>query len=259
MKRYSGADPSDSTTSQTVTLTGVESQPETPGVSRGIDESGNDVYFDPRTPITYILGQASLIALAVGISQLAHTPNFGCGPVVQFNGVSLWQGTLYTIPLGLMAALPEVLKLEDKFPALKDVTNATLRSVLNLLGGQWKPVTALLVCLVLGAVAGLGEEMLFRGLLQYEMEHQWHLPGALAILLSSTVFGALHAVTPLYAALAGLASVYFGWIYLSTDCNLAVPIVCHALYDVGALMYAHWTISRMSVAEQENVQQWELS
>jgi membrane protease YdiL (CAAX protease family) len=217
----------------------------------------DDIYFDRNTPITYIIGQSTLILLAIIISAVAKTPNFGFGPNLQFTVESISQGLLCVIPLGILAVLPDLLKLEESFPALKSVTQATLRTVLTLLGGKWKPVTALAVCTLLGCAAGLGEEMLFRGLLQYELSSHWHLSNAVAILLSSILFGALHAVTPLYMILAGFASVYFGWIYASNEFNLAVPIVCHAIYDIGALLYAHWTVTRMSATEQDDLYSWE--
>lgn len=79
--------------------------------------------------------------------------------------------------------------------------------------------------------------MLFRGVVQYGLAAKVGTPGSL--MAASIIFGALHAVTPLYALLAGIASLYFGYLYLSFG-NLAVPIFAHALYDVGALYYAHW-------------------
>lgn len=79
--------------------------------------------------------------------------------------------------------------------------------------------------------------MLFRGILQYGIGEQFGNVAGVAV--ASIIFGALHAVTPLYAFLAWLASIYFGYLYLASG-NLAVPIFTHAIYDVGALLYAHW-------------------
>ena len=73
-----------------------------------------------------------------------------------------------------------------------------------------------------------------------------------ALAVSGAVFGLLHAVTPLYAILAGLASVFFGRLYVLSG-NLAVPIVCHAAYDVGALAWAHWTAAALSEREQDEI------
>jgi len=59
-------------------------------------------------------------------------------------------------------------------------------------------------------------------------------------------------VTPVYALLAGLASVFFGYLY-NVSQNLAVPIICHGVYDVGALMWAHWSVTDLSEEEQDEI------
>jgi len=165
---------------------------------------------------------------------------------------SIQSGAMATLPLFALAA---ILDLVEKYvPALEDVSKATQRSVLGLMGGARKPLIALGVSIGLGAAAGLGEEMLFRGVLQSELSHQ--IGELLALGSSALIFGALHAVTPLYALLAGVASLYFGELYIQYD-NLAVPIVCHGLYDVGALMAAHWSVSGMSEDDRIALANWE--
>jgi CAAX protease family protein len=82
--------------------------------------------------------------------------------------------------------------------------------------------------------AGLGEEMLFRGLLQAYLVH-W-LPIWPAIVIASVVFGLLHLITPTYAVLATLIGVYLGWLFVATD-NLLAVVVAHAVYDFLALFY----------------------
>ena len=106
----------------------------------------------------------------------------------------------------------------------------------------------------LGLAAGFGEEMLFRGVLQWELASRFGDTVALGI--TSIVFGLLHAVTPLYAIFAALASIYFGWLYQSAG-NLAIPIVTHAIYDVGALLWAHWSVTQMTIMEQQEIIDWE--
>jgi membrane protease YdiL (CAAX protease family) len=88
---------------------------------------------------------------------------------------------------------------------------------------------------VLSAIAGISEEVLFRGVIQPWMETAW---GATAgLLASNAIFGLLHAVTPLYAILAGLVGVYLG---LALDYgdqrNLLTPIFIHGVYDFLAFM-----------------------
>src|SRR5262249_11763239 len=82
--------------------------------------------------------------------------------------------------------------------------------------------------------AGLGEEMLFRGFLQAYLVQG--MPVWPAIAIASVVFGVLHLITPTYAVLATLISLYLGWLFVATDDLLAV-VVAHALYDFLALVY----------------------
>jgi uncharacterized protein len=83
-------------------------------------------------------------------------------------------------------------------------------------------------------LAGLGEEMLFRGAVQGSLQ-QW-LSLWLAVFISSVFFGLMHAITPTYALVAALIGVYFGVVWYWTD-NLLVVTVAHALYDFLALLY----------------------
>jgi membrane protease YdiL (CAAX protease family) len=207
--------------------------------------------FDIKTAFTLVVGQASLIAVATGIAALLGTPNYGLGPSIDLSPVAIRDGILWTAPLGVSALLLD--KVEEQLPILKEVTKATQASVLGFMGGSFQPVLGLITAAGLGVAAGLGEEMLFRGVMQYELTSR--VGDGLALVATSVVFGALHAVTPLYAMLASLASVFFGWLYLSTG-NLVIAISCHAFYDLVALMYAHWQVSHMTAEEQEDLLNW---
>jgi membrane protease YdiL (CAAX protease family) len=210
-----------------------------------------DPLYDSRTTVALIGGQSLLIVCAAVAALILRTPNFGLGSGISFDEEALTQGALYAIPLFVLAYLLDT--VEDRFPALQDVTKATQRSVIALLGGTFKPILALVTSVALGLVAGFGEEMLFRGVLQYELAIRFG--NILAIGASSLVFGAVHAVTPLYALLATLASIFFGLLYQGYD-NLAVPISTHTVYDIGALLWAHWTVTQMSAEEQEELVNW---
>jgi membrane protease YdiL (CAAX protease family) len=89
--------------------------------------------------------------------------------------------------------------------------------------------------LYLALLAGVSEELLFRGALQPWLET---LQGrAFGLVASSLLFGLAHWVTPVYALLAALTGLYLG---LSLDFggarNLLVPILIHALYDFIAFL-----------------------
>ncbi len=86
----------------------------------------------------------------------------------------------------------------------------------------------------ISTLAGLGEEMVFRGVLQPALAG-WLGPwGALAA--ASVLFGAVHAVSLTYAVLATLMGAYLGWLWMSGG-NLLTPVIVHGLYDLAVLLY----------------------
>ncbi|HEY2827032.1 MAG TPA: CPBP family intramembrane glutamic endopeptidase [Pirellulales bacterium] len=92
---------------------------------------------------------------------------------------------------------------------------------------------------LISAVAGIGEELLFRGVLQ-PLLIGW-LGIAAGLIIASTVFGLLHAVTVTYAVLATAVGAYLGWLALTTG-NLLVPMIAHGLYDFVASVYLIHTV-----------------
>jgi hypothetical protein len=87
---------------------------------------------------------------------------------------------------------------------------------------------------LIALLAGIGEEGVFRGILQEGLS--WKLPMPVAVAAASVVFGMLHFITPAYALLAGIMGAYLGALYALSG-NLLVPITVHALYDFIALLY----------------------
>jgi membrane protease YdiL (CAAX protease family) len=85
---------------------------------------------------------------------------------------------------------------------------------------------------LLSLMAGIGEEALFRGVIQAGLADR--LPAPASVGIAALLFGAAHWLTPSYAVIAGLIGAYLGVLFLVTD-NLLVPIVTHTLYDVVAL------------------------
>jgi membrane protease YdiL (CAAX protease family) len=87
---------------------------------------------------------------------------------------------------------------------------------------------------LISLVAGVGEEALFRGVIQMGLANSLGPWGA--IVVTAMLFGLVHFITPTYAVLAGLIGVYFGWLMTASE-NLLLPIVVHVLYDFLALTY----------------------
>ena len=93
---------------------------------------------------------------------------------------------------------------------------------------------------VIAALAGIGEELFFRGLIQLGLSAGLGLNVWLAILIASLIFGLAHAVTQTYFLLAFIISIYFGFLFHYTG-NLFVPIAIHALYDLFVFLYIRFT------------------
>ena len=86
--------------------------------------------------------------------------------------------------------------------------------------------------LILAVLAGIGEELLFRGFLQPFLAGRFGT--AAAVVGASLVFGLLHWITPSYAVFASILGVYLGLLVVLSG-NLVGAAVCHAVYDYVAL------------------------
>lgn len=83
-------------------------------------------------------------------------------------------------------------------------------------------------------LAGVGEELLFRGVLQDGLALKFGI--APALVTASLIFGLAHFITPAYFLIATAMGAYLGLIYHFTD-NLLIPVIVHALYDWIAIHY----------------------
>lgn len=135
--------------------------------------------------------------------------------------------------LAVLASLPLIvgLVLLTRYPV------GPLRQLKSLVQELLVPLfrnCTLLDFIVIAVLAGLGEEMLFRGVVQEAIGQRF---GAImGVLSASVLFGLAHSITQTYAMVAGLIGLYLGLLLFWTD-NLLVPIVTHALYDLFALGY----------------------
>lgn len=134
-------------------------------------------------------------------------------------------GLLMTLPLFLFNVI--LLKfLVVNFKAF-EVFTYLKNEVVGPLASKMTLVEIILVSLA----AGIGEELLFRGVL---------LP-YLGVTLSSLAFGAVHFVSfkkrfILPIIIYSVAGAYFCFIYYQTD-SLASPIVTHVVYDFLILFW----------------------
>lgn len=129
--------------------------------------------------------------------------------------------------LGAVAALPPVLFFlatlrwpVGPFRGLKRFCEEEFVPLLT--NSTWSDIALIAIS------AGVGEEMLFRGVFQSALVGS---TGWLAgLILASLLFGLLHPISTLYAAIGFAMGMYLGWLFLVTD-NLLTAMATHAVYD----------------------------
>jgi membrane protease YdiL (CAAX protease family) len=158
--------------------------------------------------------------LAYAIGALAGVPPFGR---FRLEAAAVGYGAAATLPL--LGLLRWCLRTEWE----------PMRRLLGLIDKQLAPYLTGATAggiVLLSLLDGVGEEVLFRGVIQEGLAER--LPAWLAVGIGAILFGAAHWLTTTYAVFAALIGAYLGILFLMTG-NLLVPTVTHALYDVAAL------------------------
>ena len=160
-----------------------------------------------------IVFEGSLVGLATALGWWLDV-----APLTRFtwDRTGLIGGLAATVPMfGLFA-------VAYRFPAgpMRRIKQFLLEALgPSLIACRWYDL------LLVALVAGIGEELLFRGVLQPK----------LGIWGSNILFGLVHLITPAYAVTAGLIGAYLGWL-LDASGNLLAPILAHGLYDFLAFL-----------------------
>lgn len=159
---------------------------------------------------------ALLLALPLGLQPLSA---FEVSPGVLFTGV------IATVPL-VIALAACAWAGAAWFREIERLARPLIESVFRGRG----------VAAVIGvsALAGIGEEMLFRGAMQAGLTAS--LGPWSGLLLASILFGLMHALSWAYFMLAAVMGLYLGGLYQMTG-NLLLPAIVHGLYDALAIGY----------------------
>jgi membrane protease YdiL (CAAX protease family) len=165
-------------------------------------------------------GEAGLLLLAWALSRWLEVSPL---QFIRFTAPALLWGALATVPLllGLVWMLGSEL--------------GPVRRLVALVVEQVGPLVSSCSTLELGclaAVAGLSEEVLFRGVIQVGLT-RW-LPLAAALVAASLIFGLVHSASRTYALFAGVMGLYLGALFWWQS-SLVPPIIAHGLYDFVAL------------------------
>jgi uncharacterized protein len=185
---------------------------------------------DPPPPRHFLVMavalEASLAVAAVGLGWL-----LGYAPAA----TARW--SLAAVGWGALAALPALAVfwfcVRSPIGPLREITRVVDEQLVPLFCGS-----TLLDLAAISVVAGVGEELLFRGLIQGGVADWIGPPRGVWVGLAagSILFGLVHPITRGYAVLAGLIGLYLGGLWLALG-NLLVPITTHATYDFTALVY----------------------
>ena len=167
--------------------------------------------------------ESALVLVAIFLGWIAEINPF---EFIIFSEQALTNGIMGTLPLCVIfLALNQI--TADSLQQIRQILQNTLGP--SLVKHHWADL------FVLAAIAGISEEILFRGLIQPWIENSWGMMAGL--LVSSLIFGLVHAATFLYFIMATAVSIYLG-LYLDYDGtrNLLTPIIIHGLYDFFAFV-----------------------
>ena len=171
------------------------------------------------------LFEGGLVGLAFGLDMLLPRPESARSLAQQLAAFDL-----RAFGWGMLATLPMIV-----FYVLAEKSNwGPLRRIREFLIEELGP--ALLMCrwydfVWIALLAGLGEELVFRGALQPRI----------GLIAASVLFGFVHSITPAYIVLAGAIGFFLGWVTQATG-NLWPAILAHGLYD----LFAFVMITRMA-------------
>jgi membrane protease YdiL (CAAX protease family) len=137
---------------------------------------------------------------------------------------AIW-GVAATIPLILMF----LGMLRWPIGPLRRIKDFCDSEVMPLLGSStWSEIA------LISLSAGVGEEMLFRGVLQAGISSWLGVYWGLG--LASLLFGLLHPISIAYMVIAAFLGVYLGAEFILGG-NLLLVIITHAVFDFAALAY----------------------
>ena len=171
--------------------------------------------------------EASLAVVAVALGWLLGTRPLD---TLTWEPAALAWGLAATLPLFV------VLWLMVRFPV--GPLGNLVKIVDELIVTMFDRATLLDMAMI-SLMAGIGEEFLFRGVVQAGLVRltgsQW-----IGLIGAGVLFGLIHSITRTYAVVAAVVGVYLGWLWMATG-NLLSPVVAHAVYDFGALWYLRRT------------------
>ena len=151
----------------------------------------------------------------------------GHNPLAQFAwiGKDAFWGAMAAVPMILLF----LLTLRWPIGPMRQIKAFCEEDFIPLLAGcSWSDMA------LIALSAGVGEEMLFRGVIQTSMV-VW-LGIGWGLFCASLLFGLLHPISLPYIVVAAVVGLYLGGAFLLTK-NLLTVMVTHSLYDFSLMAY----------------------
>jgi len=183
--------------------------------------------------------EGSLIFVAVVLGWIADINPF---EHMYFSENAVMYGLFGTLPLFLMFLAMEHMP----FPSVQTIRKVLIDTMApGLHRNHWADL------FILAVIAGVSEEVLFRGVIQPWMENLWGM--SVGLIASNILFGLVHAITPLYAVLATCVGIYLGlFLDYGGERNLLTPIVIHSVYDFLAFLAIMKTYRAKQIDKEDN-------
>lgn len=186
--------------------------------------------------------EGGLIVLALGLAWILGVrleEGLGWNP-----GAVLW-GIAATLPLCVLFGAA-YWKPVGAYRRVKDFLLESLGP--SLAACRWYEL------LLVAALAGIGEELLFRGVLQIWLERLEWCGYLTSLIISNIVFALCHAITLTYALLAFVMGLVLGLLMdAPKERSLLAPMLTHGLYDFFAfcVLAADWRSKHRPSLETE--------
>ncbi|NMT64259.1 CPBP family intramembrane metalloprotease [Marinobacter orientalis] len=167
---------------------------------------------------------ALLFQGGIGAVGLAAIVLFGIP--VHYHGVSIGTTVVWGVA-GSVATYGVIMMLTRLPGLLQDSLESQLEKLHRFACDYSWPVL-----IALAALAGAGEELLFRGAIQGWLAQ--HVHGSVAIVAASLLFGLVHYLSLIYFIVATGLGLVLGVAYALTD-SLVLVMIWHGVYDMIAL------------------------
>lgn len=194
--------------------------------------------FDTSFINTYLLAvifEGGLLILAI---ILGFISGFDFRTDIKVTFSSAMVGGLSTLPLLLIFIFLHRLN----FAPLNEI-----KEIVKIFIQKCFPEPSIIKIAFLSIIAGVSEELLFRGVIQEFLTAKLNYQAS--VIITNVVFGLCHLITPLYSILAALIGFYMSALLHYTG-NLFCVMITHAFYDFSMIFYLT-KIEKQGVVQQQ--------